>query len=121
MPSAKRSYAASDPVMLVIGNLGRWLAKGRATPDVDHCHFAAPQDIDAELLGTVRPDFIVSALFGDGIDAMEIAETLGKLDYSGAYRAIATQLPNVSSVRSEIRSAAPALDFDILVLGSLPG
>ena len=108
--------AASLPVMLVIGDLGRWKAMGRTTPRLRHCHFCQPADLNAELLDRLKPDYVVSALIGGGVDAMEIAERLTALSFAGAYRAIVSGLPNLSSVRAEIRSAAPEIDFDIYVL-----
>ncbi len=109
--------AAPEPVMLVIGDVGRWNAEGRDTPTLENCHFASVDDLDSALLDRLRPDFVISALIGAGVDAIEIAERLTGLSYGGAYRAIVGQsIPNTGVIRSEIKAVAPDLDFDIFIV-----
>lgn len=102
--------------MLVIGDIGRWAARGREVPRIERCHFAASEDLSGDLLRRIRPDFVVSALIGNGVDALEIAQLLSDLDFNGSYRAIADGLPDPDSVREEVRARAPGLDFDILMV-----
>ncbi len=105
--------------MLVIGDIGRWEAKGRRLPAIDGCHFADPSELGEDLLRRIQPDYVISALIGERVDALDIAVRLSGLSFSGAYRTLVDDLPNVAAVRSEVRLAAPGLDFDILMLASI--
>ncbi len=105
-----------SPVMLVIGDIGRWVARGRALPLIENCYFAAPWEISPELLRKVRPDIVLSGLTDGLVDAVEIAQSLDDTGFAGPYRAIAVSLPNPDAVRCEVRAAAPGLDFDIYIL-----
>ena len=106
------------PVMLVIGDIGRWVAKGRELPLLENCTFAAPWEISSELLNKVQPEIVVSGLTDGLVDAIEIAQSLDDLGFTGAYRAITQSLPNPDAVRREVRAVAPGIDFDILILAS---
>ena len=49
-------------------------------------------------------------------DAIELAEQLSELGFTGRLRALVTDLPNPQAVSREIRDACPRIDFDVLVL-----
>lgn len=104
-------------MILVIGNLLNWTRDGRPVPDLDGFRFAPFRALDANLLRAVDPPVVLSALVGDDHDAMDVARRLAELGYRGRYRALAARLPNPDVVRREVRSAAPTIDFDLMLLG----
>ncbi|HVG49591.1 MAG TPA: hypothetical protein VM899_15820 [Rubellimicrobium sp.] len=73
-------------------------------------------ELDAALLDATQPDMVISALIGNGFDAIDVARRLAELGYHGPYRALSHPLPRPGLVRAEIRAAAPDLDFDLVVL-----
>jgi hypothetical protein len=77
-------------------------------------------ELDAGLLGAVQPDMVISALIGDGFDAIDVARRLVQLGYRGPYRALSHPLPRPGLVRAEVRAAAPDLDFDLVVVSHGP-
>lgn len=111
----------APPVILVIGNLDRWRAGNRVLPDLDGFHFTCLAGVTAELIDTVRPDVVLSALFDPQEDAMEIALHLASLGFAGRYRALATDLPRPEVISRDVRTAVPGLDFDVLTLAQLLG
>jgi len=82
--------------------------------------FACFGELDMHLLHAARPDMVVSALIGEGFDAIDVARRLAQLGYRGPYRALSHPLPRPGLVRSEVRAAAPELDFDLVVVSHGP-
>jgi len=101
---------------LVIGNLARWSAQGRATSAFGKFHYAEFADLSRDILCKICPYIILSPLLDDKFDVLEIAERLQKLGYRGRYRAITETMPDADMIRAEIRNEAPDLDFDLLVM-----
>jgi len=99
---------------LVIGNLSRWNAEGRVTVSFDQVRFVEIHDLTTGNLQCIAPDIILSPLMGDDFDVMEVALRLIELGYKGRYRAISLDFPNADMIRTEVRSHAPELDFDLL-------
>lgn len=103
-------------MILIVGGVRAWLEAGRQLPQLDRTHYADLADLSARLLDRLRPDIVISPLFGPGFDAIDVALALERLGFSGQFRAVTPDLPQPSLVRREIASLAPGLDFDILVL-----
>lgn len=82
--------------------------------------FACFSELNIPLLESVAPDMVVSALIGDGFDAIDVARRLACLGYRGPYRALSQPLPRPGLVRAEVRAAAPDLDFDLVVVSHGP-
>lgn len=101
---------------LVIGNLARWCAEGRRVVPFDDVQFIDLCGLTAELLETFDPDLILSPLFGDGFDVIDVAQRLVTLRYRGRYRAISENMPDVVMIIKEVRTQAEGLDFDLLAL-----
>lgn len=101
---------------LVVGNLARWNAQGRATSAFGSFHYTEFADLDGKVLRDVDPNIILSPLMDNKFDVIEVVERLRDLGYGGRYRAITEMMPNAEMVRAEIRSYAPNLDFDLLVM-----
>lgn len=106
-------------MILVVGNLERWAARGRGLPDLVGFAFVAFHSLTPDLLDDLAPEMVLSPLMGEGFDAVELARRLWQLGFAGRYRALTTPLPDLDAVRAEVREAAPDLDFDLYVLRSL--
>lgn len=107
---------AQKPVMLVIGRYNAWTGAGRDVPHMPGFHFLGYGDVTAQTLRRIAPDVVLCALMGDGFDAIDLAERLAGLGFTGRLRALATDLPNPDAVRREVCEACPEIDFDVLVL-----
>jgi hypothetical protein len=101
---------------LVIGNLARWNAQGRQTNPLEHVQFSDLGTLTQATLDELSPTVILSPLMGDNFDVLDVADRLTALGYSGRYRVISENLPNVQMIKSEVKAHAPDLDFDVLMM-----
>lgn len=101
---------------LVVGNLARWNAEGKATVPFDEFQFTEFQTLTTAVLETLDPDIILSPLMGDDFDVLDVASHLAELGFKGRYRAITDDMPNVQMIREEVLTQAPGLDFDLLMM-----
>lgn len=70
--------------------------------------------LSADLLAEVRPDCVLTPLFGIDCDAMEVAAQLSRLGYRGLLLAVTGPLPNPRVIKSEVQAANPGLSFDLI-------
>ncbi len=108
--------AGTDDRIMVIGNIARWSAEGRATIPSGHVQFSELGELTSAMFDTAAPAIILSPLMGDDFDVMDVAERLSDLGFQGRYRVITQALPDVDMIRSEVRALAPDLDFDLLMI-----
>ncbi len=101
---------------LIVGDLARWEAEGRMKTTLADYRYIEIKSLTAEVVQDVEPEIILSPLVGDDFDAVDVAAKLTELQFNGKYRAIADDLPDADLIRSEIRSFAPELDFDLLLM-----
>lgn len=106
--------------MLVIGDIARWKTLGLLQDEMEACRFLDLAELCACKISQFNPALVLSPLVADGFDAFDVAEKLQAADFTGRYRVVANALPDADLIRREIRSVAPALDFDLLVLPDLP-
>ena len=104
---------AQRSVMLVIGQKNEWADPGIAAEVADY-YYVDFCDLDQLLMDRIKPDTVVSALFGRGFDAMDVAKQLYTIGFTGRYRALTGNLPNPEMIRREVAQVAPGLDFDVL-------
>lgn len=102
--------------MLVVGDVARWAQDGRVLPQLAGCRFIRLSELTDALLAEYDPMIVLSPLIAQDCDAIKIAEVLVTCGYQGRYRAIAGPLPDLGVVMDEVRSIAPLLDFDVLVI-----
>lgn len=102
--------------ILVIGNIVRWTSEGRMGVALKGFHFIGISSLTAETMQSFAPDIVLSPLFDNEFDVLDIAEKLHDLYFDGIYRVISDNLPNPDIVRNEVCLAAPRLDFDILLI-----
>ena len=78
--------------------------------------YADIQQIGAELIDTLAPDIVISALFTPSFDCIDLAQILEALGYSGSYCAVSSPLPAPELIRREIRNFCPRLRFELIIL-----
>lgn len=84
---------------------------------LDDVHFSDLGSLIPELLNEIDPGLVLSPLFGDTFDVIDVAHRLSELGYKGRYRAISENMPNTDMIRREVCAQSEGLDFD---LRSLP-
>lgn len=99
--------------MLVIGPVSQWQRAQRELPLLEGIDFVEFSELSAEYLERTNPDFVLSALVGDGFDALDIARRLQELGFRGRYRAVAQRLASPEVVWAEVAAVAPEIDFDV--------
>ncbi|MDP5084556.1 MAG: hypothetical protein NWQ23_03975 [Yoonia sp.] len=102
--------------ILVIGDIDRWFAEGRLTAELDDYHFIDFDTLTEEALEGFAPDIILSPLLANGFDALDIAARLQGFGFKGRYRVVAAPVPNADVVLADIRTHAPDIDFDLLLV-----
>lgn len=105
--------------VVVIGDVKRWTSEGRITAALSEFTFIDLDALNAETLLVLQPDIILSPLFCDDFDVVDVATRLLELRFDGLYRAIWCNVPNENIIWSEVRTHAPGLDFDLLLMPSV--
>lgn len=110
----------SNARAMVVAPLSRWSNFGWRLPKLDKIDFIEYAGLDADSLEVDAPDTIFSNLYEANFDVIDIATKLVKHGFRGQYFAISKGAVDIDLVRSEVKSAAPGLDFDILNLAPAP-
>lgn len=106
---------APDPeLILVVGDIGQWLASGRDLPQVAQMEFCTFRELTETYLDHLKPAYILSPLLAADFDILDLAALLDSLNYVGKLRAMVPPLPNPSLIIEEVRFEWPALDFDLI-------
>lgn len=111
-----RVLGDENAVTLVVGDIARWASDGRTMPDVRELTYAEFSDFSPSLLEMTKPDVILSPLVTETFDAFQVISVLDASEFTGRYRAISQHLPNLAMIRQEIKSNAPTVDFEIVVM-----
>ncbi len=61
----------------------------------------------------INPSIVVSPLMGKRADAMDVAQKLQALGYTGPYHAFAPRVANAGMIAHEVRTASPGIRFDL--------
>ena len=101
---------------LVVGNIARWTAEGRAAVPHDDVRYYELDEVTEDTLNDLTPTIILSPLMGDNFDVLDIAARLNELGFQGQYRAITESIPDREMIRNEVKAHAPDLDFDLLMI-----
>ena len=99
-----------------MGEIARWSAEGKIIPEVDALTYVEFDDLDKSIIAEMQPDVILSPLVAAAFDAFQIIRHLKESGFRGRYRAVSPSLPNLAMIKEEIVSAAPEIDFDIVVM-----
>ena len=79
------------------------------------CHAVPYHMLDEDLLDKLRPDQVITPLFGEGYDAVDVAEDLSLFGYCGQLVAISPRLPNPKIIEREMREYAYAMNFELVM------
>lgn len=110
----------NDGVILVIGDVHEWLARGRNLPADDVLEFCDYAEFNAKFLKALRPDVILSPLMGQNFDALDVAMKLEAARFCGCFRILAPKLPHPEVVETELRSLAPSVDCELVQVTKPP-
>lgn len=100
--------------LLAVGSPEEWERRGHAYPSSGKVAFVSFHDVNSSLLEQLRPETIVSPVLAKGFDCIDLAQLLHSLNFSGAYRATAEDLPNPRMIETEIAQLCPRLDFEVV-------
>lgn len=124
-PPPSRGPTAAETRILFVSHLPGWrgpgadVSRGRFGEDIGVVDFSA---VDADLLSTFDPHFVVSPILTPGFDIIDVALRLWQLRYRGAYRILTDQpLPDPELVLREVRAQCPGLDIDLISRDALLG
>ena len=109
-PRLADSRAAS---IVAIGDVDLWRTSCGSIPRYDNLHFCTLEALDRPIIELCRPELVVSPVVTSRFDCIDVANTLSRVGYAGAYRALARNLPNPGMICREVRGYFPTLDFDI--------
>ena len=119
-------HPASDYVQMQLRILAVCMPDRASDPSLsfdgtDGIALCAFTDLQEAINRGGRPDVVLAPLVSEGFDAMDVLGRLVEVGYRGSFRALSTDLPNVSSVIAELRSVAPAtvIDVGIITLSEL--
>lgn len=102
--------------ILVVGNIEQYLS---AKPNLPFCRdtiYCVIDDLTSAFLDQHQPNVVLSPLVTSQHDIVELAIVLGKLNYTGLFRAIVAPLPNSDVIFNEIKFECPALDFELITV-----
>lgn len=106
--------------VLVVGDIARWKTLGRLHDDLADYAYVDLDDLHDGKIQEIAPDLVLSPLMSKGFDAIDVAERLRAADFAGRYCAVANDVPNADIIRREVKSIAPQLAFDLLILPAKP-
>ncbi|SFR04540.1 hypothetical protein [Poseidonocella sedimentorum] len=78
------------------------------------------EDLTPELVTLNCPAVIFAPLFCSEFDAIELAQRLAELGFTGLFRPVCQPLPKPEMVEREIRAMAPGLDVKLYELHETP-
>jgi hypothetical protein len=124
-PPPHSTSSAHEIRILFVSHLPAWrgaspdASRGRFGEDIEVVDFAA---VDADLLASFDPHFVVSPILTPGFDVIDLATRLWQLRFRGAYRILTDgPLPDPGLVLREVRSQCPGLDIDLIPREALLG
>lgn len=78
-----------------------------------HYEYVAFHKLTLPLIAHIEPDLVISPLFNESFDAVEIARRLEAAGFCGRYVALAPNLPNPGVVAREVRALTPCMQFEL--------
>ncbi|MFT6076079.1 MAG: hypothetical protein ACJAZ1_003011 [Yoonia sp.] len=108
----------SAPRTLIIGDIDRWATAGPTTLDFEGYAFCSHLELSNDLLRDFALEMILSPLFGDAFDVLDITVILRRLGYRGRYRPISPVVLNSGVIVTEVAAAVPAIYFDLFEIPS---
>lgn len=103
--------ATTAAVLLVVGDQSDWCGPDSRSEGMVFIDYSA---LTCALLDRLKPEMVMTSLFGRKYDALDVARKLSEYGYSGSVRAVSAPLPRPELIKREIKQSAPGIDFDIV-------
>lgn len=104
----------SSVSILAVGEPGEWTQQGNPLPSGGMA-FISFNDVSEAMLAHYNPSVVFSPVLAAKFDCIELALLLHNLGFSGAYRAMAKDLPKPELIEREVSQMCPRLDFSIVI------
>lgn len=112
VPSASGDHESAVSI-LAVGEPNDWRNQGNVLPS-NGIAFVAFSDVTEATLEHFSPEVIYSPVLAPSFDCIELALLLNNLGFTGAYRAVASDLPKPELIVREVRQICTRLDFRIV-------
>lgn len=112
--TSPRSDHNAPVKILAVGDPSEWQQQGNHLP-VGGIAFLSFHEVTDTVLGEYDPSMILSPVLARHFDCIELAVLLHNLGFTGAYRAMAKDMPKPELIEREVRQMCPRLDFQLLV------
>ena len=106
------SSAGEATQVLVVGASGRLPA---GFDGLDGVTFASFDDLTPDFMSRSMANVVLSALWTDEFDVMDLAGRLSLLGFTGRYRVVSCGVPRPELIVNEVRRVYPFLDFRVLL------
>ncbi len=100
--------------IIAVGDASEWEQQGNMLPS-GGIAFLSFHEVTDTLLNDLNPSMIISPVLARHFDCIELAVLLHNLGYSGAYRAMAKDMPKPELIEREVRQICPRLNFKLLL------
>ena len=111
----------TDFIILIVGDIDNISSDGIDLPQIDNFHLCRIKELNQVFLARLKPDLILSSLITKQFDIVDLMEVLNSINDNGQVRAISTALPDTQLIISEIKSAYPLIDFDLMEMPKMRG
>lgn len=109
-PNADQNSSVS---ILAVGNPGAWERQGNVLPSGGMA-FVTFEEVTEAMLSHYNPTVVFSPVLAPTFDCIDLAMLLHNIGYTGAYRAMAQDIPKPDLIEREVSQMCPRLDFGIL-------
>lgn len=110
-----RNDLVSTASVLAVGEPDQWKQQGNAFPS-SGVTFVAFHEVTESTLNEINPSMVYSPVLAPTFDCIELALLLHNLGYTGAYRAMAKDLPRPALIEREVKQICPRVDFRIMMV-----
>ncbi len=111
-PSAEVSEHSTVSV-LAVGGPNDWVRQ-EDLPSGGAMAFVTYDELSEAMLDLYKPKIIISPAWTASFDCIDLAILLRTIGYAGAYRAIASDVPNPKLVEREVAQICPTIDFQLV-------
>ena len=112
--TATRTESNARVKILAVGDMSEWEQQGKHLPS-GGIVFLSFHEVTEELITDMNPSMICSPVLARHFDCIELALLMHNLGFTGAYRAMAKDLPKPDLIEREVRQMCPRLNFKLLV------
>ncbi len=100
--------------VLAVGDPDEWQRNEGLMP-TEGVAFLSFDEVTEAMMHVFAPPTVYSPAVSSAFDCIELALLLRHLGFSGAYRAVARDLPNPQLIEREVAQMCPQIDFKMVV------